>query len=70
MAETDSDPLARILNDSECRVEILGEDVNSILSENIAEDAIIFSSNNGENQSVGLLKVCMFELYVFFRKSN
>ncbi|KAL0275894.1 UNVERIFIED_CONTAM: hypothetical protein PYX00_003614 [Menopon gallinae] len=59
MAETDSDPLARILNDSECRVEILGEDVNSILSENIAEDAIIFSSNNGENQSVGSLKVTM-----------
>lgn len=58
LSENDPDPISRILNESDCRVEVFREDVNSILSENIAEDAIIFSSQNDiDNQSIGSLKV-------------
>lgn len=56
--DPDPDPLSNILNDSECRVEVFREDVSSILSENITEDAIIFSTvNDMNNQSIGSLKV-------------
>lgn len=57
--DQDPDPLSKILNDSECRVEVFrGEDVSSILSENMTEDAIIFSTvNDIDDQSIGSLKV-------------
>lgn len=58
MAENDPDPLSKILNESECKVEVFREDVGNILSENITEDEIIFSSQNDINsQSIGSLKV-------------
>lgn len=56
--DQDPDPLSKILNDSECRVEVFREDVSSILSENMTEDAIIFSTvNDIDDQSIGSLKV-------------
>lgn len=58
--DQDPDPLSKILNDSECRVEVFREDVSSILSENMTEDAIIFSTvNDIDDQSIGSLKVSM-----------
>ena len=58
LAENDPDPLSKILNESECKVEVFREDVGNILSENITEDEIIFSSQNDINsQSIGSLKV-------------
>ncbi|EEB17858.1 conserved hypothetical protein [Pediculus humanus corporis] len=60
LAENDPDPLSKILNESECKVEVFREDVGNILSENITEDEIIFSSQNDINsQSIGSLKVAM-----------
>lgn len=58
LSENDSDPISSILNESDCRVEVFREEVNSILHENIVEDAIIFSTENDiNNQSIGSLKV-------------
>ncbi|KAK6641715.1 hypothetical protein RUM44_013430 [Polyplax serrata] len=58
--KNDTDPLSQILSESDCKVEVFREDVNNILSENIAEDAIIFSSQNDiDSQSIGSLKVIM-----------
>lgn len=60
--DQDPDPISKILNDSECRVEVFREDVSSILSENITEDAIIFSTvNDMDSQSIGSLKVNSLE---------